>query len=138
MMVSKQQSFSWPIRVYIEDTDSGGIVYHANYLYFMERARTEYLRHLGFGKAFIFNAECLFVVKTMHIDYYQPAKLDDALHITATIVTLSGASMILKQSVLRADHVMCEADVTLVCVQPQTMRPKRIPTAIATVLKSNQ
>ena len=77
--------FSLPIRVYIEDTDAAGIVYYVNYLKFMERARTEYLRHIGFGH-YLLTEDYLFVVRKVQIDYKQPAKMDDLLQVTARII----------------------------------------------------
>ena len=80
------QEFSLPIRVYIEDTDAGGIVYYVNYLKFMERARTEYMRSLGFDREFIFSGELMFVVQTAEVRYLQPARLDERLDVTAATV----------------------------------------------------
>ena len=127
--------FSLPLRVYIEDTDAGGIVYYVNYLKFMERARTEFMRSLGFGKNFIFNEELMFVVRKVAVDYHLPARLDDALTATATIAKLGGASMIMHQQVLRGDEVLAAGDVTIACVDQNTLKPKRIPAVMMDTLR---
>lgn len=88
------ETFSLPLRVYIEDTDAGGIVYYVNYLKFMERARTEYMRALGFDKQFIFSPELMFVVKNVQLGYRQPAHLDDELAVTAQITKLGGCQYV--------------------------------------------
>ncbi len=93
--------FSLDLRVYIEDTDAGGIVYYVNYLKFMERARTELMRSLGFGKKYIFNHDLMFVVRDVKVQYLRPATLDDELVATAAILDLRGASMVMHQRVQR-------------------------------------
>ncbi len=125
--------FQWPLRVYIEDTDAGGIVYYVNYLKFMERARTEYLRSLGFGKQFIFNADAMFVVHSLNSEYLKPARLDDELVVTAHVVKSGKAFLALEQKVYRsakgdvAMELLCKAEVKLACVDRQTIKPRRIP-----------
>jgi len=119
--------FSFPLRVYIEDTDAGGIVYYVNYLKFMERARTELMRSLGFGKDFIFNAELMFVVQQVSVQYALPAQLDDELLVTAQPVQVGAAYMLLKQRVLRGEQVLVEGDIKIVCVDKNNLSPKRMP-----------
>ncbi len=119
--------FSLPVRVYIEDTDAGGIVYYVNYLKFMERARTEMMRNHGFGKDYIFNHDLMFVVHDVAIKYLAPAQLDDDLEATALIEMLGGASMVLAQAVRRGDQVLAQARVTIACVDREGVRPRRIP-----------
>lgn len=119
--------FSCGIRVYIEDTDAGGIVYYVNYLKFMERARTELMRSLGFGKDYIFNHDLMFVVCDVKVQYLRPAQLDDELVATASLQTLRGASMVMHQRVLRGDEVLAEGEVTIACVDRSTVAPRRIP-----------
>ena len=113
--------FSLDLRVYIEDTDAGGIVYYVNYLKFMERARTELMRGLGFGKQYIFNHDLMFVVRDVSVQYLLPATLDDELVATASIRQLRGASMVLHQRVLRAEDVLARGEVTIACVKPRRM-----------------
>ena len=121
------EEFSLPLRVYVEDTDAGGIVYYVNYLKFMERARTEYMRSLGFGKQFIFNHQLMFVVKNVQLDYRQPALLDDELLVTAQITKLGGASMCLQQQVRRADSVLVAGTIQIACVSRDDLKPRRLP-----------
>jgi len=119
--------FSLDIRVYIEDTDAGGIVYYVNYLKFMERARTEFMRSLGFGKDYIFTHELMFVVRDAQITYNAPARLDDELQATARIVRARGAAMVFAQRVLRDGDVVAEGELTIACVDREGVRPQRLP-----------
>ena len=122
-----EQEFSLPLRVYIEDTDAGGIVYYVNYLKFMERARTEFMRSLGFGKDSIFSHRLMFVVQSLDLKYIKPATLDDELEATARALRVGGASMLLAQTVQRAGEVLVEGQVKIACVDPETLQPKRMP-----------
>ena len=119
--------FSLPLRVYIEDTDAGGIVYYVNYLKFMERSRTEMMRSLGFDKNFIFNEQLMFVVRDVAVTYLKPAKLDDELIATAAITQLKGATLTLQQSVTLDGTVLAQGQVTIVCVDKVSLKPRRIP-----------
>lgn len=127
--------FSQPIRVYIEDTDAGGIVYYVNYLKFMERARTELMRTLGFGKDYIFNHDLMFVVSEVGVQYLRPAVLDDELTATARIEQLRGASMVMQQRVLRGEEVLAQGSVTIACVDRAGVKPRRIPREMADKLR---
>jgi acyl-CoA thioester hydrolase len=127
--------FRWPVRVYYEDTDAGGVVFHANYLKFFERARTEWLRALGIGlKTLAHEQGVLFVVRHVEIDYLAPARLDDALSITATIERLGRASMHFLQHACRDDNgetrIIATARVKVVCVDADALRPASIPDSI--------
>ncbi len=125
--MSRGGEFCLPLRVYIEDTDAGGIVYYVNYLKFMERARTEYMRSLGFGKDYIFNHDLMFVVRDVAVRYRAPAQLDDELLATARVTMLRGASMVLHQAVLRGEEVLAEGEVTIACVDRKGVSPRRMP-----------
>lgn len=122
-----QHEFSLPVRVYVEDTDAGGIVYYVNYLKFMERTRTELLRSLGYDKAGANRESFQFVVHSAEIQYKKPAYLDDNLLITAEIIKIGAASVVFKQRVLRAEEVLCTANVKIGCVSGQTLKPMPIP-----------
>ena len=128
--------FSVKLRVYIEDTDAGGIVYYVNYLKFMERARTEFMRAAGFGKQGIFNGNMMFVVRDVNVQYREPAALDDELEVTASIVTLGGASMCLHQTVQRDDIVLADGKITIACVDRETVKPQRMPREMITALRA--
>jgi acyl-CoA thioester hydrolase len=120
-------AFSWPARVYWEDTDGGGIVYYANYLRYLERARTEWLRALGFSQSRLAQEQgVIFTVVGVNIEYRRPARLDDELRVTCE-PRIQGATVHFRQQVLRQDEALAEADVRAVCVDAQTLRPRRLP-----------
>ncbi len=128
----EDKTFSFPVRVYYEDTDAGGIVYYANYLKFAERARTEFLRHIGKNQDEMLKQQGLgFVVRECHINYKTPAKLDDALNVTCRVTELRGASLKMEQKIYRQDTVLCEVEIGLVFLNIATMRPTKIPPEIA-------
>ncbi len=128
--VADSPTFHWPVRVYYEDTDAGGVVYHANYLLFMERARTEWLRVLGFEQDVLRReAGVQFSVRRADIDYLRPARFNDLLTVTVALTGVGGASLDLAQEVVReADGVVCcRSAVQVACVDAATLRPARIP-----------
>ncbi len=126
--------FSLPLRVYIEDTDAGGIVYYVNYLKYMERARTEYMRALGFAKTAVADDGLLLVVRDVQARYHASARLDDELRVTAAVDSLRATALNFKQCVYRDQHLLCEATVQVACVDPAVGRARRIPTQIYQVL----
>jgi tol-pal system-associated acyl-CoA thioesterase len=130
--------FILPLRVYIEDTDAGGIVYYVNYLKFMERARTEFMRSMGFDKNSIFNSELMFVVQDVALQYRQPARLDDELMATAALAKVGGASIIMHQRMLRGDAVLVEGDIKIACVDRSSLSPKRLPVPLLERLRAEQ
>jgi tol-pal system-associated acyl-CoA thioesterase len=130
--------FSLDLRVYIEDTDAGGIVYYVNYLKFMERARTEYMRSLGFGKDYIFNHDLMFVVRDVVVQYLRPATLDDELVATAAIRQLKGASMVMYQRVERGGEVLAQGEMTIACVDRAGVKPRRMPADMVATLRAAQ
>lgn len=129
------RKYSLPIRVYIEDTDAGGIVYYANYLKFMERARTECLRGCGIElDVWQHQHRRLFVVRHVSVDFKQPARFNEQLLVSANIMTINPASIELEQAVTRDDKLLCKAKVGLACVDADTLRPTRIPVTIKEAL----
>ena len=130
--------YSLPLRVYIEDTDAGGIVYYVNYLKFIERARTEFMRSLGLDRSVIFSGELMFVVSGLDTRYRMPARLDDELVATAALEAVRGASLALTQRVLRAGEPLFEASVDLACVDPRSLAPRRIPKVMLATLRAAQ
>lgn len=122
---------SIPVRVYYEDTDSGGVVYYANYLRFMERARTEWLRSLGFSQEGL-RAEqgVVFAVRSVTVDYRLPARLDDELTVSAVLVTQKRASLDFRQEVRRGDELLVSATVRIACIDLERFRPAPIPAQI--------
>ena len=129
--------FSLPIRVYFQDTDAGGVVYHANYLNFMERARTEWLRTQGYSNAGLMKEfGAVFVVRSLKLDYLKPALLDDLLEVTAQINEVGRSRISLAQAVRRGEEVLTEAEVHLVCVSLESFRPVSVPEVLREQWKS--
>jgi len=129
--------FIWPVRVYYEDTDSGGVVYYANYLKFMERARTEWLRALGFEQDDLLNElGILFAVRRAEIDYLRPARFNDALHVTASIKNKGKASLLFQHEIRAAGdgQLLCRGQIRVACLDAAGFRPTSIPEQILTVI----
>jgi 4-hydroxybenzoyl-CoA thioesterase len=119
--------FRLPVRVYIEDTDAGGIVFYVNYLKYFERARTEFMRRRGFAKAALLGGECMFVVHSMEVEYLRAAQLDDELEAGARLIEARGARLVFAQRVLRGADEICRARITVACVDSATRRPCVLP-----------
>ncbi|HEY5972203.1 MAG TPA: tol-pal system-associated acyl-CoA thioesterase [Pseudoxanthomonas sp.] len=129
--------FSWPTRVYWEDTDAGGVVYHAQYLAFMERARTEWLRARGHGQELLRNDhDLVFAVRAMQLDFLRPARLDDLLAVTVELRTCKRASVVFAQSVMRGDETLLTAEVRVAALSASGFRPKPLPDALYEELKA--
>ncbi len=125
------------IRVYYEDTDAGGIVYHSQYLNFAERARTEFLRNIGFQCSDIHDRlGLLFVVRKIEIDYIKTAYLDDLLHIETTVFETKNSSFIMHQRAVRGDEVVADMKVIIVCVDTKHYKPARLPKNIKDAFQS--
>ena len=121
-------SFAWPVRVYVEDTDFGGIVYYANYLRWFERARTEWLRTKGYSQAMLAREPgIVFSVVSARVDYRRPARLDDELVVTCEPRPDGRASLRFAQQVLRCEELLAEGEVRVACVAAGTLRPVRLP-----------
>lgn len=126
-----EATFNWSIRVYYEDTDAGGVVYHSQYLNFMERARTEWLRHFGFEQPWLKDElGILFVVHSMQINFKKPAHFNDALEIQSTPTQIGFSSMIFSQIIMREAEVLTEASIKLACVNAINFKPVAIPRLI--------
>lgn len=129
--------FNWPVRVYYEDTDAGGIVFYANYLKFFERARTEWLRTLGVQQQALLDADnTAFVVKSVTLDYHASARLDDQLTIQTSVARLGRASVQFLQQAWRGDTLLNTASVTVCCVDIATMRPRPLPDHVAAKMRA--
>ncbi len=123
--------FSIPIRVYYEDTDAGGVVYYANYLKFMERARTEWLRSLGFEQAELArDPGVLFAVRSASLEFLKPAHFDDLLDATVEVQERGRASLTFSQRIRRGAEVLCEGEVRVACLEAKSFAPCPIPAAI--------
>ncbi|OCG09183.1 tol-pal system-associated acyl-CoA thioesterase [Gilliamella sp. wkB178] len=122
------KEFNWNARVYYEDTDAGGVVYHARYLAFYERARTEILRQLDISQQKLLQEGIAFVVKKMDISYLFPARLDDMLNISSRVEQIRKASIIFKQSIFNQNkQLISTADVIIACVDIKKMKPCGLP-----------
>ncbi len=120
--------FSTPVRVYYQDTDAGGMVFHATYLDFMERARMDWLRTIGFDIPGMVDAHgAMFVVRSARIDYLRPAQLGDALQVSLALVRVGGAQLVLDQRVMRAAEELVTAQIQLACITVPHFRPARLP-----------
>jgi len=132
----KEIIFEWNVRVYFEDTDSGGVVYHANYLKFMERARTEWLRSLGLNQIKLKQEDkVMFVVRKIDIQYKIPARFNDELVIQTDCVKTTDYSIILKQNILRSKQIITEGKVEIVCINSDLFRPVRIPKMVKQLME---
>ncbi|HET7396753.1 MAG TPA: tol-pal system-associated acyl-CoA thioesterase [Gammaproteobacteria bacterium] len=128
-------TFVWPVRVYFEDTDAGGVVYHANYLRFMERARTEWLRALGFEQDELrtrFGVQ--FVVIAAHIEYRRAARFNAQLVVSVTVTDTGRASLTFAQQIREADVLICEAEIRAACVDTENFKPRPLPQEIVAEL----
>jgi acyl-CoA thioester hydrolase len=133
-------SFEFPVRVYWEDTDAGGIVFYANYLKFFERARTEWLRHLGLQQQRLKDETGgMFVVSETQLKYHRPSQLDDLLHVSAALQDKGRASLVIAQQAWRLETdgsrtLLCEGTIRIGWVQAASLKPERIPTSILELL----
>jgi len=134
-MTNGTDSYRLPIRIYVEDTDTGGIVFYANYLKYMERARTEYMRYLGFDKPALFDG-LQFVVHEVALKYHSPAVLDDLIDVTAVLVATSRVRFEMTQQIYRGDELLVEGRVKVACVNALSKRPQGMPKAMSKTLKS--
>jgi acyl-CoA thioester hydrolase len=127
--------FSHRLRVYWEDTDAGGVVFFANYLKFFERARTEWLRHLGFGQERLrLDTGAIFVVADTAVRFLSPARLDDELSVSVRVAEAGRVTLRIAQQVRRDDRLLAEGDIRIGCVDAGTFRPRRIPNELLCVI----
>jgi len=120
--------FTHPVRIYYQDTDTGGVVYHASYLNFMERARYEWLRELGFTvDTMIRSHQMIFLIRSLSIEYFKPAVLDDLLGVTVKVMEVGRSRITLQQQILREQSTLASATVHAVCVGAETLKPISIP-----------
>lgn len=126
------REFIWPVRVYYEDTDAAGVVYHSNYLKFMERARTEWLRACGYSLERLEKQQgIVFVVAGMNVKFIRPARFDELLNVQSSVTGIDGAKLTFRQSILdRSESLKCDAEVFIVCIDSKSFKPRRIPDPI--------
>lgn len=131
------KAFIWPIRVYYEDTDAGGVVYHANYLNFFERARTEMLRAVGYEQdELVVNDGIIFVVRSVQVDYLSPARFNELLWVSSEVTVAKKVSFTFEQVITRGDEVLCKSIIRIACLDAVSMRPKVIPENLLELLKN--
>ena len=147
MMVARQlktqhlklNTFTWPVRVYYEDTDAAGVVFYANYLKFMERARTEWLRSLGFEQTtLLHDRNVVFVVRALAIEFLRPALFNDALEVAVVLKDVRGGLIEVAQTIRRGAQTLVTAEVKIACVNTQSFKPVRIPQPILEKLAMRQ
>jgi acyl-CoA thioester hydrolase len=123
--------YSFPVRVYFENTDAGGVVYHAEYLKFLERARTEWLRHLGFDhQSLARNHRVVFVVTQAVVDFVKPARLDESVAVSVQLESLGKVRCVFAQEIRREDEVLVRAKITVACVTGEGFKPAEMPEAL--------
>jgi len=131
------KTFIWPIRVYYEDTDAGGVVYHANYLNFFERARTEMLRSVGYEQdELVVNQGIIFAVRSAQVDYLSPARFNELLQVSSELTVAKKVSFTFEQVITRGDEVLCKSIFRIACLDAVSMRPKVIPENLLELLKN--
>lgn len=133
--------FTWPVRIYYEDTDTGGVVFYANYLKFFERARTEWLRSIGFSQQKLaLEEKTMFVVRNTAVDYVRPARLDDQLFITVTISKMGRASVVFYQEAWCASDtpiLLAKGSITIACVGTESLRPQTISSEMLHLMRGS-
>ena len=128
--------FLYTFKIYYEDTDSGGVVYYANYLKFIERARTEMINELGFTLTKLLNDyDCLFLVKKIECDYIESCKLEDTLNVQSKVLVLKNASFVLEQNLLKQNKIIFRSKIVMVCVNSQGA-PSKIPNELHSLMKN--
>jgi acyl-CoA thioester hydrolase len=131
MTIENENTFLWPIRIYYEDTDAGGVVYHTNYLKFMERARTEWLRNLGFEQDELREIDgVIFAVRSVQVDYFMPAKFNDELMVSSKVIKFGKASITIEQEVMRKETFLCKGIIKVATLDDKSFRPKAMPASL--------
>jgi acyl-CoA thioester hydrolase len=129
--------FDWPVRVYWEDTDAGGVVYHARYLHFLERARTEWLRACGYEQSHMsVSDDMVFAVRNMNIDFLKPAKLDDCLTVRITLSECRRASFTAQHEIWRGQELLLTGSALIACLSASKFKPKAIPAPLLGVIQN--
>jgi acyl-CoA thioester hydrolase len=131
------KTFSFPVRIYFEDTDSGGVVYHSNYLKFMERARTEWLRSVGIDQHHLkYHAHIMFVVHRIDIQYKLPARFNDDLVVKSELLEIGSSKIEFRQMIYRDEKMLIDAHVDIACIDSEKFKPVRIPSTVKQTMES--
>ena len=135
--MARIKTFSLPIRIYFEDTDSGGVVYHSNYLKFMERARTEWLRSIGIDQRHLKqDHQIMFVVHRIDIQFKLPARFNDDLIVKSELKNIGSSKIEFRQMIYRNDEMLIDANVDIACIDSEKFKPVRIPPTIKQTMES--
>lgn len=130
-------AYVWPVRVYWEDTDAGGVVYHARYLHFLERARTEWLRSCDYEQGHLSESiDMVFAVRNMNIDFLKPAKLDDLLHVRITLSECRRASFVAQHEIWRDAELLLRGSAQIACLSASAFKPRAIPEPLLQLIKA--
>lgn len=128
MEIYLSKPFVWPVRVYYEDTDAGGVVYYANYLKYFERGRTEYLRSFGFEQDELINNQgIIFAVRAISVDYIKPARFNELLTVSTKITAIKKVSLEFNQQITHDSQLLVSGDVRIACLDANTLKPTAIP-----------
>jgi acyl-CoA thioester hydrolase len=131
------KTFAFPVRIYFEDTDSGGVVYHSNYLKFMERARTEWLRSVGIDQHHLkYHAQIMFVVHRIDIQYKLPARFNDDLVVKSELLEIGSSKIEFRQMIYRDEEMLIDANVDIACIDSEKFKPVRIPSTVKQTMES--
>jgi acyl-CoA thioester hydrolase len=131
------KTFAFPVRIYFEDTDSGGVVYHSNYLKFMERARTEWLRSVGIDQHHLkYHAHIMFVVHRIDIQYKLPARFNDDLVVKSELLEIGSSKIEFRQMIYRDEEMLIDAHVDIACIDSEKFKPVRIPSTVKQTMES--
>jgi acyl-CoA thioester hydrolase len=131
------KTFSLPVRIYFEDTDSGGVVYHSNYLKFMERARTEWLRGVGIDQHYLkCHDHIMFVVHRINIQYKLPARFNDDLIVKSEVKDIGSSKIEFRQMIYRENEMLIDASVDIACIDSEKFKPVRIPSTVKEIMES--
>ena len=130
-------AFEWTVRVYWEDTDAGGVVYHARYLHFLERARTEWLRSFDYEQGHLSDStDMVFAVRSMNIEFHKPAKLDDLLNVRITLSKCGRASFVVEHQLSRDGQLLLTGSATIACLSASAFKPKAIPSPLLQLIQA--
>ena len=136
MTIQNENEFLWSIRVYYEDTDAGGVVYHTNYVKFMERSRTEWLRNLGVEQDELRDEEgVIFAVRSVQVDYFLPAKFNDELIVSSQVTKKGKASITIEQGIKRQSQIICKGIIKIAALDDKTFKPKAMPASLFEKIK---
>lgn len=136
MNTENKNIFHWPIRIYYEDTDAGGVVYHTNYIKFMEQSRTEWLRDLGFEQDELRDKDgVIFAVRSVQVDYFLPAKFNDELMVSSKVIKKGKASISIEQYIYKETQILCKGMIKVATLDDKSFKVKAMPVSLYEKIK---